>query len=512
MEFGRESSQSLWQNVEFPMLSGLNSHQTADVCIIGAGIAGLTSAYQLLKEGKSVVVLERDGLGLGPTGLTAAHLSTQLDYGYARALRTHGPGRLRLMVESHEHAIDTIERISATEGIACGFERVAGYLFLGPGDCESTLREEEAAALEAGMAVEALDFAPIQAFHTGPCLRFARQAQLHPLLYLAGLARAVGALGGKIFIHTEAQAVEGRRPARVTTARGFQVVCGSIVVAAGAPFLDRLKLNLKLAPYRSYMVALRVKKHEAEKALLWDTAKPYHYLRWAADATGPLLLVGGGDHRTGQETKESHYEALLQWASLRLGAEGTEVGRWSGQILEPYDGIGFAGRNPGGDENIYVTTGGSGQGLTHGTLSGTLLTDLILKRENPWATAYDPSRRPSLRTLGSMLAETAQSTLPYSDWLTGGDGEILPGEGGVVRDGISKVAVYKDPSGRSHFYSATCPHLGGIVRWNTEEKTWDCPCHGSRFDRHGKVLNGPAPSGLREIAAGLAAQEDRASA
>jgi Rieske Fe-S protein len=302
----------------------------------------------------------------------------------------------------------------------------------------------------------------------------------------------------------------------VATERGFQVVCGSVVVAANVPFNDRVTMHTKMAPYRTYVVGIRLNSR-FENALFWDNGDPYHYLRFVRDGNGDqTLLVGGEDHRTGHgRREEEHYENLVRWAKDRLGIEGSVAFRWSGQILEPYDGLAFIGRNPGDEENVYIATGDSGHGLTHGTIAGMLLRDAILKKENPWSELYDPSRV-SLRSLNTYFKEAVSSTAPYREWVTPGDvsslADIPAGEGAVIRAGVQKIAAYKDSFGRPHLYSAVCPHLSGIVRWNSAEKTWDCPCHGSRFDRMGKVINGPAATGLKEVADSSVREGESASA
>jgi glycine/D-amino acid oxidase-like deaminating enzyme/nitrite reductase/ring-hydroxylating ferredoxin subunit len=505
MTIGREESQSLWQEeISFPFHPTLSSHQTADVCVIGAGIAGLTVAYQLLREGRSVVVLERGAIGQGQTGLTSAHLSNVLDEGFTELQRLHGKDGARLAAHSHGEAINEIQRICTRENIDCDFKRVDGYLFLGEGDGLDLLESELEASRESGLNGVEFEEGVRSPFPIGPALRYPAQAQFHPLRYLTGLADAVRRMGGKIFPHTEAQEVEGGKPARVTTQRGFQVVCGSIVVAANVPFNDRVTMHTKMAPYRTYVVGVQMESPQAD-ALFWDTSDPYHYIRFAKDPKGKqIMIIGGEDHRTGQgRDEEEHYENLLNWAGKKLGYKPKAEFKWSGQVLEPHDGLAFIGHNPGDDENVYICTGDSGHGLTHGTIAGLLIKDLILKQENPWAELYEPSRV-NLRGLGTYLKEVVNSTAPYSDWLTSGDvtsiADIPNGEGAVVRMGVQKVAAFKDSLGRVHMCSAVCPHLNGIVRWNSAEKTWDCPCHGSRFDRTGKVINGPAPTGLKEIA------------
>jgi glycine/D-amino acid oxidase-like deaminating enzyme/nitrite reductase/ring-hydroxylating ferredoxin subunit len=502
MNHVHQESLSLWQNEDAPFFPCLNSPQTVDVCVIGGGIAGLTTAYHLLESGRKVAVLERGDLG-GETVLSSAHLTSVLDQRYFRLRQVHGERAASLAAASHAFAIEEVGRISRAEQIECDFKMVPGFLFLGPGHDEELLPRELEACHALGLRAEFLTNAPNALFNPGPALRFPDQARFHPGRYLAGLARAVQRKGGKIYSNTEAISVNGGHPARVPTNRGFEVGCEAIVVATNVPFNDTFAMQTKMAPYRSYVLGLPMPQARDPDALLWDTADPYHYVRTFRDGNGECIaLVGGADHRTGQETDSDPYQRLARWAEDRLGISGIARYRWSGQILEPHDGLAFIGQNPGDHDNVFIATGFSGNGLTYGTLAGRLLADLVNGRENEWAEIYSPSRV-SLRSLGTFLTENARTAAPYADWVTGGDvetvEEIPAGEGAVIRDGAQKLAVYKDPRGCPHYFSAVCPHMSGLVRWNSSEKTWDCPCHGSRFDKLGSVLNGPANVGLAEI-------------
>jgi Rieske Fe-S protein len=236
---------------------------------------------------------------------------------------------------------------------------------------------------------------------------------------------------------------------------------------------------------------------------LWDTAHPYHYVRLVSQDDGSeILIVGGEDHKTGQEDDaEDRYVRLELWARERFPGMGDVQFRWSGQVMEPVDTVAYIGRNPG-DEKIWVATGDSGNGMTHGAIAGMLLRDLVLGRENPWAKVYEPSRK-SVRALLAYTKENLNMAAQYASWVTGGDvddiEDVPRGSGAVVRSGLKKLAVYRDESGTVHVRSAVCPHLGAIVTWNSEEQTWDCPAHGSRYDAKGTVLNGPANTDLAKV-------------
>jgi Rieske Fe-S protein len=261
-------------------------------------------------------------------------------------------------------------------------------------------------------------------------------------------------------------------------------------------------LHTKQAAYRSYAVALRMPAG-ALRALMWDTDDPYHYVRAARRSGEELLIVGGEDHKTGQADDEyaERFDRLATWALRHFPFARDVVYRWSGQVLEPNDGLAFIGRNPG-DENTYIVTGDSGHGMTHGTLAGLIVPDLIAGRANPWADLYDPGRV-RLGAATEFGKENANVAAQYLDLLKPGEvaseAEIPPGSGAILREGLNRIAAFKDERGVVHRRSAICPHLGCVVQWNDLEKTWDCPCHGSRFASQGSVVNGPATSSLRPV-------------
>jgi Rieske Fe-S protein len=354
-------------------------------------------------------------------------------------------------------------------------------------------------ARRCGLEVEKVPRAPLGSFDTGPALRFARQGQFHPLRYLSGLAAAIGRHQGTVYTGVHVEKIEDGSPARVTTATGRTVTADAVIVATNVPVNDRLVIHTKQAPYRTYVVGLRLPAGTLSPALFWDTGDPYHYVRLQGDAGGEVLIVGGEDHRTGQaDDTEERFTRLERWTRERVPAAQDVLYHWSGQVLEPADSLAFIGRNPG-DEHVYVATGDSGQGMTHGTIAGILLTDLVMGRKNAWATLYDPGRK-SLRAAKDYLKEMAESNIPYKDWVTRGEvastEDVARGEGALMRKGLTKVAVYRDSAGNVTEVSAVCRHLGCLVHWNSSEKSWDCPCHGSRYAPDGHVVNGPAATGL----------------
>jgi glycine/D-amino acid oxidase-like deaminating enzyme/nitrite reductase/ring-hydroxylating ferredoxin subunit len=499
-------NQSVWRTDHSLMEESLTLDVTADVCIVGAGIAGMSTAYLLSRAGKSVVVLDDGPIGGGETGRTTAHLSFALDDRYYELERLHGRRASMLAASSHRAAIDRIEGIIGLEGIACEFERLDGYLFAPPDGSIEELELEREAIWRAGMTdVDFVSCAPIPDFDTGRCLRFPRQAQFHPLNYLSGLAQAVKRYGGRIFTGTHADTLSGSSPMIVATAGGAIVRADTVVMATNSPIWDSYGIYSLQSAYRTYAIGVRMPAASLIPALYWDTSDPYHYVRLQRGEPSrahDILIVGGEDHKTGQSDDYSERFARLEvWARERFhGAESIEF-QWSGQVMEPVDGMAFIGRSPFSEGNLYLVTGDSGNGLTHGTIAGVLLTDLISGRTNEWSDLYDPSRI-TLGALPEFAKESVNTVAQYADWITEADVDsrdrIAPGSGATIARGSSKTAAYRDESGRYYECSAVCPHFGCIVSWNDSAKSWDCPCHGSRFDPYGRVVNGPADRNLDE--------------
>ncbi|MGE5095805.1 MAG: FAD-dependent oxidoreductase [Betaproteobacteria bacterium] len=493
-------ARSLWMghwNFESGPLPG---DARADVCVVGAGIAGLSTAYMLMKKGRSVIVIDDGPVAGGMSSRTTAHLTNAIDDRYYEIERLHGEDGAKLAAASHGAAIEAIEAICAHEGIECDFARVDGYLFLPPDGDPDELVLEYGAALRAGVeGLEWVDRAPLDDFDTGRCLRFPRQGQMHPLKYLNGLARALQRHGCAIHSGTRAVEVRDGDAPQVRTSTGYRIDCEAVVVATNTPFNDRVAIHTKQAPYLTYVIALRVPRGTVTPALYWDTLDPYHYVR--LDATdGEVLIVGGEDHKTGQAgDAQRRFGQIELWARERFPVAREVLHRWSGQVMETIDGLAYIGRNPG-ERNVYIATGDSGMGMTHGTIAGILLADLVNGVAVPWADLYDPTRF-TMKAAREYATENANVAWQYRDWLRSGDvddaGDIAPGDGAVVRRGVHMIAAYRDAEGELHEMSAACTHLGCVVRWNGHERTWDCKCHGSRFDALGNVVSGPAPAPLR---------------
>ena len=368
------------------------------------------------------------------------------------------------------------------------------------------MAREHAAATAAGLSCELVKRAPLPVA-AGPALRVDRQAQFEPLQFLAGVVKVLKGKGVEIYLPVTVNGFDTSTSSgevTLSTQQGKRIRANQVVVATHSPINDVATIHTKQAAYRTYAIAFETPP--TEPTLSWDMEDPYHYARLAVDAATDrsVLIIGGEDHRVGQDTDtDKNFPRLETWARERFPAAGDIVCRWSGQVFEPSDGLAFIGKDPG-QERIFILTGFSGNGMTHSGLSAELIADLIGGLNHPFADLYDPKRKPSSASaISSYVQENLNTAAQYADWLGPADvasaDQIARGEGAVLRRGLKRVAIYVDEAGSKHELSATCPHLGGVVAWNSAEKSWDCPCHGSRFDCRGKVVTGPASSDLEPL-------------
>jgi glycine/D-amino acid oxidase-like deaminating enzyme/nitrite reductase/ring-hydroxylating ferredoxin subunit len=500
-----QATRSLWMTVEVaPTAPKLRANETADVCVVGSGIAGLSTAYELVGAGLDVVVLDRGAIAGGMTARTSAHLTSMSDDTFKKLNDMRGVDGGKTFYQSHASAISRIEQIQANDAIACNFRRVNGYLFLAPNMTKDELDEEYDATRAVGMPVKKRKGVPFKGEEGSPTLVYPDQATFHPLRYLRGLADVITARGARLYAHSPAMSIEERDGAvTVTTEGGQSVSAANVVVATNSPVSNLFDLHSKQAPYRTYVLAMLIPRDTIEDALYWDTLDPYHYVRLAR---GPgdtdYLLVGGTDHKSGEaDDAEVRYDALEAWMRARLPKLGRITHRWSGQVLDPIDYAAFSGRNPG-NEHVFVHTGDSGQGLTHGVLGSLLISRLIKSGKADWEEFYAPGRK-TASALANFISENVTAVKRFAEYVAPGEidsiDELKPGEGAIVREGLSKVAAYRDPQGKLYRRSAACTHLGCQIHWNSLETCWDCPCHGSQFAPDGAVQNGPAISPLKEI-------------
>jgi glycine/D-amino acid oxidase-like deaminating enzyme/nitrite reductase/ring-hydroxylating ferredoxin subunit len=494
-------------SASFPTYAKIDQGRRVDVVVVGGGITGLTAAYLLTASGKTVALLERGRCAQVDTGHTSAHLTMVTDAQLSELVNGFGRTHAQAVWDAGLAAISQIETLVREHEIECAFEWVDGYLHAPRGAADGAsqrkLFEEEAAlASELGFDAEFREDVPVVG---GAGIRFEGQARIHPRQYLSGLARAIAARGGHLYEHSEAEEFCAE-PLGVKV-NGCRLTCDDIVIATHNPLVGLSSVasaslfQTKLALYTSYVVAGRVPKGVVADALYWDTADPYHYLRLEAHRDHDLVIFGGEDHKTGQVSDTNECYSRLEQTLTALVPEVDITHRWSGQVIETPDGLPYIGRTA---DHQYTATGFAGNGLTFGTLGAMMVSDAILGRKNPWTELFDPGRAAIRRGLWEYIKENAD--YPYyliRDRFAGVEARSLRalkrGQGKVIERNGAKVAAFRDDNGATTLRSATCTHLGCIVGWNQAERTWDCPCHGSRFKPNGAVISGPAEAPLPEI-------------
>ena len=492
-----------WEELSLPRQRKLDHDDSADAVVVGGGNTGLVTAYLLAAAGKSVAVLERAACARIDTGHTSAHLTMVTDHRLRKFVKILGRDHAQAVWDAGFAAIAQIERIVVDHEIDAGFDWVDGYLHLPirPDDAShrAELETEVALAQQFGFDAEFVDAAPLV---NRPAARFGSQARIHPRRYLAGLLRVLDQKGVRIFEHSEATKFVDTP--RAVEANGCRITCDDIVITTHNPLLGLSNMvsgtlaQTKLALYTSYVVAGRVAKGAIPDALWWDTSEPYYYLRIDPHREHDVVIFGGADHKTGQADDT---EACYRQVAERLGAyiSGVEIThRWSGQVIDTPDGLPYIGETA---PHQYAATGFVGNGLTFGTVAGLIIADAVMKVDNPWQDLFSPTRKALGRSTWNYLSENKD--YPYyliRDRLFGVEQRTLRsikrGQGAIVERDGQKVAVSRDEQGRLLIRSAVCTHMGCLVRWNTAERTWDCPCHGSRFTPDGQVISGPAETQL----------------
>ncbi|MEA2418023.1 MAG: hypothetical protein QOE60_229 [Thermoleophilaceae bacterium] len=488
---------SLWlDTVERAPRPPLAQDLHADVCVVGAGITGLSAALELTRAGASVVVLEGRFVGAGATGYTTAKLSSLHGLTYARLERQLGDEATRSYGRANERGIERAFELADEIGIDCDLRRKPNLTYSESAADRGRLEAEVEAARRAGLPASLVEETDLP-FPIAAAVRFADQAEFHPVKFLHGLARRLEDVGARIHEGTFAEAVDAGSPCRVRTDRGRTITAGSVVVATHLPFLDRGLYFARCHPERSYVVAAPYDRAPATSAMYLSTESPAHSIRAHALGERTWLLVGGESHKTGQGDARERYERLERWTRERFGVE--PVMRWATQDQMPADGVPYVGPVDPVSKNVYVATGFRKWGLAMGIASAELLSAWVDGRDHPWRDLFDTRRLRLRASVGSLLKENANVAMRFfGDRLVKrADVEsIEPGEGRIVAAGVGQRAVYRDPEGELHALSARCTHLGCIVNWNSGEGTWDCPCHGSRFGPLGEVIMGPAVKGL----------------
>ncbi|MGC9539557.1 FAD-dependent oxidoreductase [Streptomyces sp. UG1] len=474
---------------------------TVDVAVVGAGIAGLCTAWELARRGREVALLEAGRVAAGVTGHTTAKLTALHTLIYDRLRRTRGKDAARLYATSQTDAIRHAAEVTGELGIDCEWEEAAAYTYAEDGDRVDELRAEADAAREAGLAAEFVTETELP-YPVAGAVRVAEQAQFHPRKYLLALAADLKRLGGRLHEHTRVVGLSEGEPCVLTTEDGVQVRAGTVVVATHYPIFDRALLFTRLSPRRELVVAAPVDAAGAPTGMYITPEHNTRSVRTAPHGDGERLLIVTGEHFTpgsGVDV-EARFDSLADWAVQRFG-DLTFTHRWATQDNDPTDSVPLVGPLHPASRHAYVATGFGGWGLSGGIMAGRLLCDLVTGRENPWSELYDPCRVMSVLREGKDFVRHQADVARHfvGDRLQHLPGpsvpsvaDIAPGDGAVVHVSGRRCAVHRDEDGELHALSAKCTHLGCLVAFNRAERAWECPCHGSRFAPDGRVVQGPA--------------------
>jgi glycine/D-amino acid oxidase-like deaminating enzyme/nitrite reductase/ring-hydroxylating ferredoxin subunit len=497
---------SYWaSSASLPRFPSLAGDLEVDVVIIGGGLTGITAAYLLKNEGAKVALLERNHCAGADTGHTTAHLTYVTDERLHRLVKHFGRDGAKAFWEAGIAAIDQIADIVKASKADCGFTWLPGYLHESPDgarDDRKLLEADVQLARELDFDAQFVQEVP---YAHRPGIRFAHQAKFHPLKYLAPLLQSISGDGSHVFENTEAGEIEA--DPLVVHAGSYKVRCQYLMIATHAPLMGKTGLfratlfQSKLSLYTSYVLGAKLPRGAVPEALFWDTSDPYYYLRVDRHSDHDYAIFGGEDCKTGQEKDANEVFTRLEERLKKVLPEAAVQHRWLGQVVETNDGLPFIGESAG---QQFIATGFCGNGFTLGTLSAVMARDRYLGRKNPWFDLFAVNRskfhggawrylRENLDypyyLLRDRLAPTEASSLD----------ELKFGDGKIVRVDGRKVAAYRAENGQVTLCSPVCTHLKCIVRWNDADKTWDCPCHGSRFKPTGEVFSGPAEAPLEKL-------------
>ena len=494
---------SLWMDTapspQAPRAAASSGVTEVDVCIVGAGITGMTAAVLIERAGKSVAVLDGHRVGDGVTGFTTAKISV-LQHTLLHKVRSKfGEDGLRAYVEANTAGLELVARLVDEFGIDCDFRRRPDATYTEQESEVSTIEDVYEAATAGGLDARLQDDAGLP-WEIRKAVVVDDMAEFHPRRYLHALA---GQLQGPIFEHTWATGVHDGDPCVVRTDTGAEIRAQEVIVATHYPFLDRGLFFARLSPERSYAIGVRV-SDELPRGMFISAESPTRSLRTHPVEGGEILIIGGEGHKTGQEDDErERYARLESYAHERFAVESIEY-RWSAHDCKPADGMPYVGRYTPVSRHIWVATGYQKWGMSNGSAAALMLADKLTGRENSWLDAFDPNRMKPLAGGPTLIKENVNVAAHFfGDRLAGPDESSLdalePGEGGIVKtEEHGKVAAYRDEAGTLHAVSPTCTHLYCQVAFNQAERSWDCPCHGSRFGVDGEVLQGPAVKPLEK--------------
>lgn len=486
---------SLWVETSPPTAyPPLQENARVDVAVLGGGIAGLTTALLLARSGASVAVVDAGKVGHGVSGYSTAKVTSLHSLTYADLASSRGEDHAHVYGEANEAGLATIARFTRELAIDCDFRRRPNFTHTDSPDEVDQVREEADTAARLGLPSSFVTETDLP-WDVAGAVRFEEQAEFHPCKYLVGIAQAIRGEGGQIHEHTRAVDVSDGDPCTVELENGRELQAGHVVVATHFPFLDRSGFFARIHPERSYCLAIRI-RGAVPQGMYIDTQG--HSLRsQPAPGGGELLLVGGASHKVGQADEADSYRHLHSYARERFDVVSVDY-RWSTQDNIPLDKVPYVGKLAPFSRRVLVATGFRKWGYANGTAAAIILADAIKGREHPWAKTYDSTRLGPPSAAVPFVKENVNVGRRFvQDRLERGDvADVAPGDGAIVRQGLGQAAVHRDERGELHALSARCTHLGCIVQWNNAERSWDCPCHGSRFAIDGRVIQGPAVSPL----------------
>lgn len=491
-----KSTISYWiattKDTDYPIL---DNDITVDVVIVGGGLAGITSAYFLKNEGLKVALIDADKIAKSTTGNTTAKITSQHNLIYEKIKKSMGDENVRQYADANETAIKTISDIITKENIACDFEWKDAYLYTHNEKHVEKVQKETVAAKFAGIKADYMDQVPLP-FTVMAAMRFAGQAQFHPRKFVLAIADNLINSGVKIFENTRAVDIKEGTKCEVVTDKGNKIIADHVVIASHYPFYDGKGFYFaRMYPVRSYLLGLKIEGDFPNGMFIEAEDKPGRSLRCTPFAQGQLVLVGGEHHKTGHgDSTSAHYENLRKFAKNTFTVK-EELYHWSAQDYTTLDDIPYAGRLTSDTPNIYVATGFRKWGMTNSVASALIIKDLIIKGQSHWQDVYNPQRgnvMASAATFVTQNADVAYQLISGKLENPDEDLDIQEGEGKVVVYKGKRTGVYKDDKGNIHLLDITCTHMGCELQWNDAEKTWDCPCHGSRFKYNGDIVEGPA--------------------
>lgn len=475
----------------------LDKDFSVDVAIVGGGIVGITTAYLLTKSGLKVAIIEADRILQGTTGHSTAKITSQHSLIYARLKKEMGKELAKQYADANESAIHKIASIVEEKNIDCDFAWRPAYVYTQSNKYVKKIEDEVDAAASLGIKASYLEDIPLP-FSIQSAVRFDEQAQFHPVKYLLALAADVKNSGSYIFENTEAVDIADGEPCTVTTRTGKKVTASKVIIASHFPFFDGGGLYFaRMYAEKSYIIGLKAQDRFPEGMFI-TAEDPGRSLRSQNYDNGELILIAGEHHRTGEnENTNIHYQNLISFAKDTFQVEDI-IYRWSTQDCMTMDGVPYIGNLTSRSPNLYVATGFGKWGISNGTVAGMLLTDLITKGDSPWAPVYNPSRFSSAASIVNFIVQNATVAKHFIGGKLAApeNAEIEKGEARIIEAEGKKVGAFRDEQGQLHMVDTTCTHMGCELTWNDAERTWDCPCHGSRFTYEGDIVEGPATNRL----------------